>query len=586
MASLYFWRAALVSLLVGLLAVSVPASAQTPTVFDAYPDLSFDRVTDIQSAGDGSERVFVVEQEGIIQVFADDPSASQATTFLDHTAQVTCCGERGLLGLAFHPDYATNGKFFVNYTTTLGGQLVTRISEFVVSSDPDEADAGSETVLLEVDQPFGNHNAGQLQFGPDGYLYVGLGDGGSGGDPRENGQDPTTLLGTVMRLDVDGGGTAPDCGGGPAGYTIPPDNPFVDDDGACDEIYALGFRNPFRFSFGPDERLWVADVGQNSREEIDWVEAGGNYGWNTMEGSLCFDPSFGCDETGLELPVWEYSHDLGNSVTGGYVVPEGGCSYIEGDYVFADFGSGRIWRLQPENAPFQDSDLLLNTGFQISTFGLTPDGTLLVANYGDDASMYRFDCSTLPVELAAFEGTQTGKGTVQLSWTTASERNNAGFRIQHQRPTDGTWAKVGSVESKADGGTTSEPIHYRFQADGLEVGTHRFRLKQVDLDGTTRPYDPVHVELKMQKALRLNPPTPNPARGQATLSFAVKEASETTIRLYNTLGQRVAILYRGTPAAGESHTVRLDASTLPSGVYVVRLETDGQTRTRRLTIVR
>lgn len=591
--SLCCLRIALLGILgLALLSRSPEAAAQDPAVLDAYPNLDFDKITDIQSAGDGSGRIFVVEQEGTIEVFSNNGSVTETETFLNLSSQVTCCGERGLLGLAFHPDYSNNGRVFVNYTTTVFDQLVSRISKFVASPETGDVDRRSETVLLQVAQAFTNHNAGQLQFGPDGYLYAGLGDGGGSGDPLENGQDPTTLLGTMMRLNVDGGGMPPDCGGPDAGYTIPADNPFVDDDSTCNEIFAYGFRNPFRFSFGPEERLWVADVGQDRREEIDWVEAGGNYGWNTMEGSLCFDPNSGCDRTGLELPVWEYDHEVGRSVTGGYVVTEGGCSYIQGDYVFADFVSGRIWRLQPdqlssesENPSFQESDLLLDTGFQISTFGVAPDGTILISSYGDAAPIYRFNCSTLPVELVSLDASQVRQHAVELTWQVASEQTNAGFEVQ-QKSERRTWAKVGFVESAAQDGTTTERNTYRFVAKNLKVGTHHFRLRQVDLDGSSTLTEPTTVNIAMTQALRITAPSPNPARETATLSFAVQERAPARITLYNMLGQRERTLYEGTPLAGESQRIRIETSVLASGTYIIRLEAGGKTASRRLTVVR
>jgi glucose/arabinose dehydrogenase len=275
-----------------------PAAAQ-PAIDNAFPQLGFNNITDLQAPPDGTNRLVAVERAGTIRVFESDPATATRTTFLELSGSVDTNGEGGLLGLAFHPDYAQNGHFFVYYTTSEGGPFRSVVARFTVSDDPDVADPTSEQVVLTVDQPWTNHNAGQLQFGPDGYLYVGLGDGGGGGDPFENGQDRSTLLGAMLRLDVDldGSGASPDCGAG--AYEVPPENPFLGDEAACDEIYAYGLRNPFRYSFGPAGRLWVADVGQNQWEEINWVEAGGNYGWNTMEGEGCYDPPSGCDTSGL-----------------------------------------------------------------------------------------------------------------------------------------------------------------------------------------------------------------------------------------------------------------------------------------------
>lgn len=386
-----------------------PAEAQDLALEPAFPGLTFDAITDVQSTPDG--RLFVVEQPGRIQVFDPDADDPQKSVFLDIAGQVTSGGERGLLGLAFHPDFAANGRFFVNYTATEGGQLVTHIAEF----DAGAADVpGSEQVLLDVAQPFANHNAGQLQFGPeDGLLYVGLGDGGSSGDPNENGQDPTTLLASMLRLDVDGGGSGngnpPDCGDPGAGYTIPAGNPFVGDASGCDEIFAYGFRNPFRFSFGPDGLLLAGDVGQNEREEIDVVESGGNYGWNEVEGTQCYPPGADCDLSAFAAPLLDYGHGEtpgGQSVTGGYVftLDCANCGPVHGRYFYGDFLSGNLWSLAYDaQGTLLDNRLeIAGSGLSISTFGRTAEGELLI---GDRASgtLYRFDRATLPVEPTAFE---------------------------------------------------------------------------------------------------------------------------------------------------------------------------------------
>lgn len=323
-------------------------------------------------AGDGSGRLFVLEQVGRIRIVEDGELRPEP--FLDVSDRLVAGGEQGLLGLAFHPGFVSNGRFFVNYTDVNGDTVVAEYG--LDAADPDRADPASERVLLRIDQPFANHNGGNLAFGPDGFLYVGTGDGGSAGDPMGNGQRLDTLLGKILRIDVDDRSD-----GRP--YAIPPDNPFVGREGARPEIWAFGLRNPWRFSFdreGGD--LWIGDVGQASVEEIDrapWGEPGVNYGWNTMEGRACFAPEAGCDQTGLTLPVAVYGHDEGCSVTGGFVYRGEGWPDLVGAYLFSDFCSGTIWALDARR-PGAGATALLETGRAISSFGEDEAGELYVTD--------------------------------------------------------------------------------------------------------------------------------------------------------------------------------------------------------------
>ena len=331
---------------------------------------------DVQVPPDGSDRIFTVEQDGIIRVVQG--GVLVAAPFLDIRSRVTSGGERGLLGLAFHPNYASNRRFFLNYTRTVGGQLQSVVAEYQSSTtNPNVADS-TERILLTLDQPFDNHNGGQVVFGPDGYLYIGFGDGGSGGDPFGNGQNLDRLLGKILRIDVDSA----------LPYAVPPDNPFVGQAGAREEIGAFGLRNPWRFSFDRiNGRLFVADVGQDSFEEVDLVTKGGNYGWNIMEGTHCFQPPTGCDTTGLELPIVDYSHSEGSSITGGYVYRGTLNPELRGLYVFGDFVTGRIWTLTETSPGMWTRALLLDTNLNISSFGLDAAGELLVADY--NGAVYR-----------------------------------------------------------------------------------------------------------------------------------------------------------------------------------------------------
>jgi glucose/arabinose dehydrogenase len=275
-------------------------------------------------------RLFIVEQPGRIRIVRNGELLS--TPFLDITDRVSNGGERGLLSVAFHPNYAANGFLYVDYTDPRGD---TRIERYTVSSDPDRADPASGKLLLTIKQPYANHNGGLVLFGPDRMLYIGMGDGGSGGDPMGNGQNRQSLLGKMLRIDVDGGDP----------YGIPADNPFVGRTDAKPEIWALGLRNPWRFSFDPTTHLlYIADVGQNRWEEVDVVsdkEGGLNYGWNIMEGPACYRTS-NCDQTGLTLPIYSYGHDEGCSITGGYVYRGSAIPVVVGHYFFADYCNGWV----------------------------------------------------------------------------------------------------------------------------------------------------------------------------------------------------------------------------------------------------
>ena len=318
----------------------------------------------------GDDRLFVVERAGTVRVVVEGEVRPEP--FLDLRDRVgSRGGEQGLLGLAFPPGFAASGRYYVYYTDLAGGSVLSRFTATGDGTDP-----ASERVLLRQPQPASNHNGGQLAFGPDGYLYLGLGDGGSGGDPRGAGQSLSTWLGKLLRLDVSGDDLA-----------VPADNPFVGREGALPEIWAYGFRNPWRFSFDPATGdLFIADVGQNAFEEVNLQPAasrgGENYGWNVMEGAACFSPREGCDADGLTLPIVTYPHgpEWGRSITGGYVYRGSALPELQGAYVFADFVSGKVWRADATDGAWQVT-LLLDTGFNVSTFGVDAAGELYLADY-------------------------------------------------------------------------------------------------------------------------------------------------------------------------------------------------------------
>ena len=329
---------------------------------------------DLEQPNDGSGRLFVVEQGGTIRIIQNGSLVT--LPFLDISSKVSFQGEMGLLGMTFHPSFQTNRKFYVNYVRDQAGQFQSVIAEYLASaSNANQADPASERILLTVDQVgnFTNHKAGQLAFGPEGFLYFGLGDGGSGGDPFGHGQNTQILLAKMLRIDVDA--TSPGLQ-----YRIPPDNPFVGG-GGLPEIYAYGFRNPWRFSFDrATARLFVADVGQDTFEEVDIVQKGGNYGWNIMEGLHCFNPPSGCNTAGLMLPIIEYSHAEGQAVIGGFVYHGAAIPALHTNYVFGDFSTGKIWRLTEASPNTWTRTLLLQTTFNISSFGQDVAGELYVVD--------------------------------------------------------------------------------------------------------------------------------------------------------------------------------------------------------------
>ena len=346
------------------------------SVLEAFPGLSFDRPVALVFPDDGANRGFVVEQPGRIVALN---SENDSNTFLDIRDRVRDRGEEeGLLGLAFDPDFESNGFLYVYYTAD--GPRRSVISRFSVDPGDRTADPGTETLVLEVEQPYANHNGGQIVLGPDDFLYVGLGDGGSAGDPKGNGQNPATLLGAILRLDVsslDSTGT----------YSIPPDNPFVGVQDARPEIWAYGLRNPWRFTFDSETGdLWAADVGQNKLEEVDLIRPGLNYGWNIMEGDECYPRS--CDTRGLELPIAVYGRDGGCSITGGYVYRGSRIPSLYGAYVYGDFCSGKIWAFRYDGSRVTESILLADTKIRISSFAEDTDGELYILDL--DGEIYRF----------------------------------------------------------------------------------------------------------------------------------------------------------------------------------------------------
>ena len=380
------WRSRLSLLALAAMAVGLLAATASAQQIQLQPQVTgLTMPVGMTHAGDGSGRLFVVLRAGRIVVV----SGSAVTgTFLNIESLVACCvSEQGLLGLAFHPQYESNGFFYVNYINNSGNTVIAR---YRVSTNPNLADPASATTILTVAQPAANHNGGHLAFGPDGYLYIGLGDGGGAGDTANNAQNLGTLLGKMLRIDVNGG----------TPYAIPPDNPFRATPGARPEIWARGFRNPWRYSFDRQTGdLFIGDVGQGSREEVDVEPAndpgGRNYGWRLMEGTACFNPSTGCNNGTLTLPVLEYTHAEGCSITGGYRYRGTAHPALFARYFYGDFCQGKIWGATEQGAGAWTTALLLDSSLSISSFGEDEQGEVYVVHMGTsqasftDGAVYR-----------------------------------------------------------------------------------------------------------------------------------------------------------------------------------------------------
>ena len=374
---------------------AAPLAEPVPIRLEAAPQ-SFGQPTFLTHAPGRPGELYVVGRTGTVTIRRD--GAFLPTPFLDLRDRVRTGSERGLLGFAFHPDFETNGLVYAHYSSSvvtncgvLDRDHCAILAEYQLSADPDVVDPGSERVLLEVGQPNGNHDGGWLAFGPDGLLYMGLGDGGGGGDPDETGQDPTLLLGSILRIDP-----TPDPGGAP--YTVPPDNPFAGDPVNREEIYAWGLRNPWRNSFDRETGdFYIADVGQNEWEEVNVLNAvegaglGLNFGWNTVEGTHCYDPPAGCDMAGLTLPAVEYPHEgafCSGSITGGYVYRGCRMPFLHGTYFFADYCLDRISSFVWDGAAATDLQLTrsdLAEATQIVSWGEDSEGELWVLEADGDA---------------------------------------------------------------------------------------------------------------------------------------------------------------------------------------------------------
>lgn len=553
-------------LLLGLFAANAQYNFQ-----EAFPNLTFSNPLYLDHAGDGSNRIFVVEQAGRIKVFPNNSSVTTTKIFLDITDRVTSGGETGLLGLAFHPNYENNGYFYVNYTAP--SPLRTVVSRFQVSpTNPDSADKNTEQILLTFNQPYSNHNGGCIAFGPDGYLYIATGDGGSGGDPQNNAQNITNLLGKILRIDVDN----PQA---PLNYGIPPTNPFADSTNTSirKEIYAYGLRNPWRMSFDPVTGwLWAADVGQSNWEEIDIISNGGNYGWRCYEGNHPYNTS-GCNGTYI-FPVWEYSHTLGISVTGGYVYRGQNVPELYGKYIYGDYGSRRVWSLLYDGVNPPSNTQITTAVGSITSFGVDQNNELFLVSF--NGKIYNFIPTVIPVELASFTATVVD-GKVKLDWYTATETNNSGFMIE--RSQDGVNFK--DLYFIGGNGTSTQRNVYSYTDNDVTFGVYYYRLKQIDMDGTVNYLNVVSVDLGSPKSFLLEQNFPNPFNPSTTISWQSPESGLQTLKVYDMLGNEVATLLNEYKEAGK-HSVEFNADNLPSGLYFYKLSVGNFSTVRKMLLMK
>ncbi|MGB7396039.1 MAG: PQQ-dependent sugar dehydrogenase, partial [Pricia sp.] len=450
-----------------LLSITLSVRAQESVTFEpAFPNLRFQFPAEIQNAGDGSDRLFVVEQSGRIKVFDNDENTSEQNTFLDLSDVVSFSSgqEIGLLGLAFHPNYRQNGYFYVYHTrnsNVSGVRVEVVIARYRVSNnDPDRANASSRLEILSFDknQNQSNHNGGKIAFGPDGYLYASIGDGGGAGDPERNAQDLSNPFGAILRIDVDLDGSNPvennpDAPNG--NYEIPSDNPRVGRSG-LDELYAWGIRNTWKFSFdGDTDRLWAADVGQGEREEINLIENGGNYGWNRFEGTRRYPGGTDLVTRPDTKPIFEYNHDNGDvSITGGYVYRGASTnSLLAGRYIYGDYISGRVWSLDydPDSGDASSTLLFRTNGQNVSSFGLDESGELYFSGYGNSAQLYNIT-----------GGDDQGPSVTDVegvgSWTELANGTNG---IVNALAVDGGTTFVGGDFSRAGSTSANNIASYR-----------------------------------------------------------------------------------------------------------------------------
>lgn len=541
----------LFSLIILLSFISIKPNAQDLSL--DFLQGGFQQITGIEQVGDS--RIFVLQQNGLIRVWDDS-----IYTFLDVSDSISTGGERGLLGLAFHPNFSTNGFLFVNYTDPSGDTKVERYN--LMEADQMRADPSSGVELLSINQPFSNHNGGDLNFGADGYLYIATGDGGSGGDPQNNSQNTTNLLGKILRIDVNNGNP----------YSIPADNPFVNDNNVEDEIWSLGLRNPWRFAFDSETNdMWIADVGQNAWEEVSFQPAGSpggeNYGWRCYEGDVEFNTN-GCGPISeYTFPIFVYPHNSsgGFSITGGEVYRGNSYPNFLGKYLFADFSTGNFWSAQITDNFVADTsvEFLGNMGISPSAFGTDANGEMLVADYG--GTLFRIiDDSQLPLQITSFDLIQN-QNTVLLKWTSVAE-----YEVDHYLP---QWSEngidfsdLGKVEKTHSG---NEQSHYTFNSLAKD-GINFYRIKQINKDGSADFTEIKSLRIELGNDMII---IPNPVGETAWIRNIPKDIRSVRLTIYNS--QQKIIVEKSVSVDNSSISLDEIISNLTTGFYYVELNGTG-----------
>jgi glucose/arabinose dehydrogenase len=545
----------------------------TATFIHAQPVIGFSNFissglsspVDITNAMDGTNRLFIVEQGGRIRIH--NGTTLLPTPFLDISSIITSGGERGLLSLAFHPNYKINRYFFVYYTNLSGDITIGRYQ--TQAGNPDLADASSGVVLMNIPKPFANHNGGDLNFGPEGYLYFGTGDGGSGGDPFNNSQNGLSLLGKMIRINVNNFSTPPY-------YTIPPDNPYIGDPNIDDHIWTLGLRNPWRWSFDRNSfDMWIADVGQSTWEEVNFRSAGStggiNYGWRCYEGNAPYNTTGCLPQSNYISPIFVYSHNSatgGFSITGGFVYRGSEYPALQGYYICADYVSGNVWLINPDGSGGWITRRQNGLPGSICSFGEAENGTLYAVSLG--GNIYKVDVSVvLPLSLLSFSGKKQ-PGFNELKWTIAAAQSINRFIIEYS--SNGiNWLSAGEVAAISQAGIQQ----YIFRHYTAETGKLFYRLQIKNNNGEITYSPVITINSKEAGGIKVFPTILT-----SNVLQVIAEKEVTGIKIMDSNGRLV--LAKQLNRQHGYFTVSLPA--LSGGIYLVHLQTDSGNETERIIV--